>query len=509
METLQKVETTLSNLNSVHHVRNDLEPSEPMNHNNVQQLLSCHQECIQAGRSTLPSGNETTSNGRDSLELSEVEDIQKDYQHNENKSSSEDEEDSDASIIKPPANKRRAKNVRRRLISSSSSEESDVPLAKRICEAMSETSAVVGKEDHLTSELENMTSETEMNIVLEGTSRPQSVYETRTLDDLIDYDLPSKSNCWLCNYTGASLTDHYKSVHPESEVFISRLPLDYAKLVIAKASQVDYDSRQRWIRFYSRVWTDYWRLECRFCDFVSKGRNTFGKNRIMKVFYKHCTIHTGEYRYKCPQCLFQFFDKVSFKRHFETKCKKIAESKGITDFLPVVEGMPRETGIYGYICSACNFVQLKRENVETHINKWHKNHADLKARIIKLNMSADEDIKTEATDSPERVDCGPIDPLMDSMGSIQSYYSEAADDSLTDSEDSAGNHESDGEQSEIEIKPDVDEYLHDRHKEAGGSISLDQFVDKMIQRLWVDTQSDSNSAQPVSKETSNVRSLLS
>ncbi|XP_011707747.1 PREDICTED: uncharacterized protein LOC105462666 isoform X3 [Wasmannia auropunctata] len=178
-----------------------------------------------------------------------------------------------------------------------------------------------------------------------------------------------KYKCLLCFFTGKNIVHHYKVNHSGREVLISRL-----KSTDVETAIVDMERDASAMEQTSQMC----KFCCRFCCFVTEG----AVDVALEAFYEHCTTHTGEYRFHCNNCSYQAVAKASMKTHYYKMCrgnKPFNESAS-------EDVVPREGGIYGYLCRSCNYVQLKRQNVEAHIAFWHREQTDI--QILKINMSA-------------------------------------------------------------------------------------------------------------------------
>lgn len=193
---------------------------------------------------------------------------------------------------------------------------------------------------------------------------------------LIDYAWigQDKYKCLLCFFTGKNIVHHYKVSHPGKEVLISRLKSTDAQVAIM-------DTERNAISSLSATETDQMcKFCCRFCCFVTEG----AADVALEAFYEHCTTHTGEYRFHCNNCSYQAVAKASMRTHYYKICRrdKTFNESASEDIVP------REGGIYGYLCCDCNYVQLKRQNVEAHIAFWHRQNTHTSVEILKINMSA-------------------------------------------------------------------------------------------------------------------------
>lgn len=196
------------------------------------------------------------------------------------------------------------------------------------------------------------------------------LYRRIDIKHLIDYAWvgQDKYKCLLCFFTGKNIVHHYKTNHPGMEVLISRLKSTDAKTAIMDAERdaTTMDTSQ------------ICKFRCRFCCFVTEG----AADVALEAFYEHCTTHTGEYRFHCNNCSYQAVAKASMKTHYYKVCRK---NKTFNESASE-DVVPREGGIYGYLCCSCNYVQLKRQNIEAHVEFWHREQMD--TEILKINMSA-------------------------------------------------------------------------------------------------------------------------
>ncbi|XP_046589049.1 uncharacterized protein LOC107227843 isoform X2 [Neodiprion lecontei] len=179
--------------------------------------------------------------------------------------------------------------------------------------------------------------------------------------------------CMLCTFTGKNIVHHYKLNHPEDEVLISRLPQSDAKVAIEESS--NSDMRRAGLKSCCNEKFEY---NCRFCLFCT----TDTKELAKEAFYEHCTGHTGEYRFKCVSCPYQTVAKSSLKSHYYKVCRKFADNVSVAI---IEDSIPEEDAVNGYICSLCNFVQLKKCNIEKHLLTKHRYNST--AKIVEINMS--------------------------------------------------------------------------------------------------------------------------
>ncbi|XP_077279354.1 uncharacterized protein LOC143906882 isoform X2 [Temnothorax americanus] len=191
---------------------------------------------------------------------------------------------------------------------------------------------------------------------------------------LIDYAWlgQDKYKCLLCFFTGKNIVHHYKVSHHGREVLISRL-----KSTDAQAAIVDTERAATVVSSSATETGQTCKFCCRFCGWITLG----AADAALEAFYEHCTTHTGEYRFHCNNCSYQAVAKASMKTHYYKICRrdKTFNESASEDVVP------REAGIYGYLCRSCNYVQLKRQNVEAHVAFWHREQMD--TEILKINMA--------------------------------------------------------------------------------------------------------------------------
>lgn len=207
---------------------------------------------------------------------------------------------------------------------------------------------------------------------------------------LLDYAFEKKKvmyPCKLCLHITRNITSHYKMVHPDSEVLISRLCRAEAEKAIAenqaqggsvktKESSSFAETMKKKVKCKFSSTAGYY---CRFCSCAKiTGINTF---------FAHVSSHTGEYRFKCPDedCMVTMPTKENLKYHIL--------SKHSTDrfdlYGKIIElfAVPVQGGtLYGHICSKCNYVQIFREGLERHVQNYHLPEEE--ATILRIDMSA-------------------------------------------------------------------------------------------------------------------------
>ncbi|XP_055535316.1 uncharacterized protein LOC129724435 [Wyeomyia smithii] len=151
--------------------------------------------------------------------------------------------------------------------------------------------------------------------------------------------------CALCSYTGtlSTMVQHYVRNHPLHEVYVSRIPNPIATKLKKEPTVVTGTMHDQTITF-----------QCIFCQEVLSKK---------KYNWKlHLASHTGEYRYKCNNCTIKSL----------TPCTNAHDVECTGPAMEVInEFMFEGNHIYGYMCRLCNFVQLSRANLTSHLKEEH------------------------------------------------------------------------------------------------------------------------------------------
>ncbi|XP_078039406.1 uncharacterized protein LOC144471336 isoform X2 [Augochlora pura] len=213
----------------------------------------------------------------------------------------------------------------------------------------------------------------------------EKLFNGLDINELIDYAWTGQERykCLLCFFTGKNIVHHYKLNHSGKEILISRLKLADAQLAIQDAK--DNNAGGTSLKLLTE---EIVKFHCRFCSFFTEGTAKVA----VEAFYEHCTTHTGEYRFRCNSCPYQAVAKSSMRTHYYKVCRKFKDTfnEAIAE-----DEVPNEDRVYGYLCSRCNYVQLKRTNLELHVQRWHKENFE--TSIVKINMSLGS-MKIEPTD---------------------------------------------------------------------------------------------------------------
>ena len=207
-------------------------------------------------------------------------------------------------------------------------------------------------------------------------------------DALIGYTFngaDQKYQCLLCPFYRKNIVQHYKTAHPGKEVLISRLTCDAASIAIEESkilnlNKVKYDQEDEIeLENSDSIQGKYY---CRFCNFVTKGVDSSAKEN----FHDHCTNHTGEYKFTCQNCNYETSAKSSIKSHYYKECKKLSPHLSLNEAV-IEHAVPKENRVYGYICTKCNFVQMRKVNMDRHLRLWHNKEGTQEVEVLRIDMS--------------------------------------------------------------------------------------------------------------------------
>lgn len=159
-------------------------------------------------------------------------------------------------------------------------------------------------------------------------------------------------SCPLCSARYFRMVSHFKTTHPHSEVFVSRISpqmvedLDKSKLTYIK---------------YMKQNGKYLQATCVLC----------AKERNFTAYYwtDHIRSHTGEYANVCNLCL----KSVCFTNHCGMHTHRIEENDLFNDDL------------YAYLCIECNYLQLNEKNIINHLETQH-GFTDLAHRYRRIKI---------------------------------------------------------------------------------------------------------------------------
>lgn len=178
------------------------------------------------------------------------------------------------------------------------------------------------------------------------------------------------SNCALCSFNGSAIVDHYVYDHKTYEVFVSRVSPKMADIIrsdlfLTNGTLVTVgDDNEEKIRF-----------KCYFC---------LAPKELGRIEWTdHLSSHTGEYRYRCTSCpVMSRTEELGSKFFHEKSCLKPT--------LAIYNNIEFEDNhLYGFICDACNYIQIRRVNMERHLKREHPSSDVTCSRFSILNYKVE------------------------------------------------------------------------------------------------------------------------
>lgn len=208
---------------------------------------------------------------------------------------------------------------------------------------MSQSPSEMGHENYQDVNMEGEGSESndesdanELVMELENSTPPSNTFKEHN-----QVNVSTKSQCVLCTYKRDStkkLVAHYVNSHSSSEVYISRM------------SEHCSDSVRN-NTFIGVICNDTNTSACPFCNEVL--------SMPAKKWITHFTEHTGEYEYRCNKCT----SLRTSNKH--PKCGDAATTI-------VVEHTMENGMLRAYMCDYCNFMQLDKTRVLSHLSDEHQ-----------------------------------------------------------------------------------------------------------------------------------------
>ncbi|XP_014094051.3 uncharacterized protein sov isoform X1 [Bactrocera oleae] len=173
------------------------------------------------------------------------------------------------------------------------------------------------------------------------------------------------------------------------------------KLTLIKNTNKEWHSQSKWVKFcllcdikiiypathYLRLHDEFYaaRLAPNILEKLNAGEMTkpyFGvsNKKIITWFYRcpfclehkrmkkpnwieHIKTHTGEYNFECSNCHQPGAKGWQLEKHIKTNCI------GATVMRKYVT--PTEPVLLAHVCQLCNFIQLRRQNIDNHLVKQH------------------------------------------------------------------------------------------------------------------------------------------
>ncbi|XP_043289489.1 uncharacterized protein [Venturia canescens] len=204
------------------------------------------------------------------------------------------------------------------------------------------------------------------------------IFSTEELLKYIWLPKQDRFSCLYCSWNGKNIVHHYALNHGTQETLISRLSIEQSKTAKEESASGDYEKREP-----NPVTTETRKFLCRFCAFQTVGSPAIA----IEAFYEHCTTHTGEYRFRCRTCTYRTVARSSMRTHCSRRRNNPCRVDYANTSMAFVEDpIPDDDFLRGYMCAACNFVQLKESNVVDHVKLQHATSPD--TEILKIDMSS-------------------------------------------------------------------------------------------------------------------------
>lgn len=159
----------------------------------------------------------------------------------------------------------------------------------------------------------------------------------KNTDKSLFYNSIKAKTCQICHRCITFSVAHYKKIHPNHEVFVSRISPIMADDNMVNQTVLEPE-KQNFLAL------------CIFCEKVHSFRPQY--------WIDHMRSHTGEYGYECSICV----KEHSFDRY--TCCGQAVNIKYPLDL--------RYENLTAFLCRECNFVQIKKENIQKHLRNEHE-----------------------------------------------------------------------------------------------------------------------------------------
>lgn len=158
-----------------------------------------------------------------------------------------------------------------------------------------------------------------------------------------------KTRCMICNQIDPALVSHYRIVHPNSDVFISRpTPAMIARMMEKSGCTIFKEGKIT-----------------AFCFFCEKSETMSEMD-----WRNHLLAHTGELEFYCCECRTQWAEKVQ-----HGTCS-IESMVSVFDSALATAGQSHTSrSMMLFICKWCNYVQMHKAHLIRHLEREHEDTA--------------------------------------------------------------------------------------------------------------------------------------
>lgn len=171
----------------------------------------------------------------------------------------------------------------------------------------------------------------------------------KNIDPLIYFEDPKhKVCCVVCEkrMDERHTTSHYVRCHPNLEVYTSRFSPNCAEMAVKEPASPHYENATKTSKMLAM---------CYFC-----GRE---RSFYPQYWVSHILSHTGEYQIECETCNQKLVQENYHRKHcISYKPRKLFQFQMTDGYL------------WAFMCRSCNYVQVRRENMESHLTNEHAFH---------------------------------------------------------------------------------------------------------------------------------------
>lgn len=165
------------------------------------------------------------------------------------------------------------------------------------------------------------------------------------------HSLSKEKTCKICRVSyGCSLVNHYVNVHPNHEVYPSRVAPNVAEIL--RASNALHECEIVKLTISHRL---AYRQFCYFCDTVLSTQKY--------LWIKHMAVHTGYFQYECTGCSQKFSRSRGHNCGDGRNINKVPQCQFDAKF--------EEVNVIAYLCDLCNYVRFDETEMENHLKNEH------------------------------------------------------------------------------------------------------------------------------------------